>query len=360
MLHVNGGRGDTSYASNSLLPQKVISMTRPIVKEAITNFFCRSTNFPTTLTTADLGCSSGSNTLMFVSDLIKQVEDIRHKFHKKPLEYQVFLNDLHGNDFNAIFTSLPSFVEDLKTQLGGGLGPCFFNGVPGSFYGRLFPTKSLHFVYSSYSLHWLSQVPKGIENNKGEIFMGSTSPKSVLEAYYKQFQKDFSMFLKSRAEELAIGGRMVLTMIGRTSEDSSSQEYCYVWGFLSLALNNMVAEGIVGAKKVDSFNIPNYMPSPSEMKGEILNEGSFTIDRLEVSRINWDFYDTESHQPNIFVDSGYYITQNIRSVIEPLLICHFGETIIEELFYRYRKIIDNHVSKNKIEFVNLTVSLSLK
>lgn len=136
---------------------KVISVTWPIVKEAITTFFCNTT-FPTTLTIADLGCSSGPNTLMFFSSLIQQVEDICQKFHKEPLEYQIFLNDLCGNDFNALFTSLPSFLENLNIQVGGCLGPCFFNGVPGSFYGRLFPTESLHFVYSSYSLHWLSQV----------------------------------------------------------------------------------------------------------------------------------------------------------------------------------------------------------
>ena len=244
-------------------------MTWPIAKEAITNFLCGSaTNFPTTLSIADMGCSSGPNSLFFVSNLIQQVEHIRKEFHKPPLEYQVLLNDLHGNDFNAIFTSLPSLLESLKAQVGGCLGPCFFSGVPGSFYGRLFPTKSLHFVYSSYSLHWLSQVtskppnsvcifqplsfcvhtacqiqvPKGIESNKGNAFIGSSTPKTVLEAYYTQFHKDFSVFLKCRAEEMVCGGRMVLTIIGRTNEDPCSEDYCYVWGFLSSALNHMAAE----------------------------------------------------------------------------------------------------------------------
>lgn len=130
-------------------------MAWPIAKEAITDFFCTH-NFPTTLTVVDLGCSSGPNTLVLLSNLIKQVEqNIRQE---RPLEYQIFFNDLYGNDFNAIFRSLPSFLERLKTQIGDDFGPCFFNGVPGSFYGRLFPSKSVHFFHSSYSLHWLSQV----------------------------------------------------------------------------------------------------------------------------------------------------------------------------------------------------------
>lgn len=128
-------------------------MAWPIIKEAIEDF-CNE-NIPTTLTMVDLGCSSGPNTLMIVSKLIKQF----HKnLHSKPLQYQIFFNDLPANDFNAIFRSLPNFLEDLKNQIGTDFGNCFFNGVPGSFYGRLFPNKTLHFVHSSYTLHWLSQV----------------------------------------------------------------------------------------------------------------------------------------------------------------------------------------------------------
>lgn len=84
----------------------------------------------------------------------------------------------------------------------------------------------------------------GIENNKGNIYIGITSPKSVPEAYYNQFQKDFSMFLKCRAEELVIGGRMVFTLVGRISDDPSKSGAYNNWGLLALALNNMVAEVI--------------------------------------------------------------------------------------------------------------------
>lgn len=75
--------------------------------------------------------------------------------------------------------------------------------------------------------------------------MDGTDPKSVLETYYRQFQKDFSTFLRCRAEELVIGGRMVITTPVRTGEDSSNKE----WNkngleFFAVALNSMVAEVI--------------------------------------------------------------------------------------------------------------------
>ena len=100
----------------------------------------------------------------------------------------------------------------------------------------------VYVIWLNYMCWILLQVPVGIENNKGNIYIGSTSPKSVGEAYYKQFQKDFSMFLKCRAEELVMGGGMVLTLVGRTSEDPSKSGGYYIWELLGLALNTMVAE----------------------------------------------------------------------------------------------------------------------
>ncbi|XP_038877753.1 salicylate carboxymethyltransferase-like isoform X2 [Benincasa hispida] len=355
ILHMNSGVGEKSYAKNSLL--QAISIAWPIIKEAIEDL-CSTLNIPTTLTIADLGCSSGPNTLMIVSKLIKQIE-LFHKDHNKPFQYQIFLNDLPTNDFNVIFRSLSNFLGDLKTEIGADFGDCFFNGVPGSFYGRLFPKNTLHFVHSSYSLQWLSQVPKRMEiMNKGNIFIDSTSPKDVIEGYYRQFQKDFSLFLKCRGEEVIAGGRMVLTILGRRDEYPSNNDYCHAFTLLNMALNNMVDEGIVEEEKVHRFNIPNFMPCPEEVRAEVLEEGSFIINELGVSRIDWDFYNTEFDGSNVYVDSSYNIAKCIRSVTESLMIPHFGEAIVEEVFQRYRKIVRNEMSKKKIEFTNLTISLT--
>ena len=131
-------------------------MTKPITEEAITSLYC--TTFPTSLAIADLGCSSGPNTFLAVSEVIKAVHKVCSKLGRKSPEYQVLLNDLPGNDFNTIFRSIQSFQQKLTGEMGVGCGPCFFTGVPGSFYGRLFATNTLHFVHSSYSLMWLSKV----------------------------------------------------------------------------------------------------------------------------------------------------------------------------------------------------------
>ncbi|MCD9641740.1 hypothetical protein HAX54_028167 [Datura stramonium] len=151
---MNGGIGDSSYAKNSLLQQKVILMTKPITDEAIS---LHTQPIPgETVCIADLDCSSGPNTFLPVSQLIQTIHKECKSNGQQSPEFHVFLNDLPENDFNTIFRLLPTFYEDLRKQNIGG-DRVFVTGVAGSFYTRLFPSNSLHFVHSSYSLHWLSQ-----------------------------------------------------------------------------------------------------------------------------------------------------------------------------------------------------------
>jgi len=72
--------------------------------------------------------------------------------------------------------------------------------------------------------------------------MARTSPINVLKAYYMQFQRDFSLFLKCHAEELVERGGMILIFSGRKSNDQYSKECCYIWELLAIALNDMVLE----------------------------------------------------------------------------------------------------------------------
>lgn len=109
---------------------------------------------PRNLVIGDLGCGSGKNTLIFLSDVINAT-----KGH--PVELQFFLNDLPGNDFNHIFQSLEQFKNSTAVDQKGESLPTFYiAGLPGSYYARLFPSQSVHLFHSSFSLHWHSQVQK--------------------------------------------------------------------------------------------------------------------------------------------------------------------------------------------------------
>ncbi|KAK6939494.1 SAM dependent carboxyl methyltransferase [Dillenia turbinata] len=126
------------------------------MEEAIIDFY--GTNFPDRVGVADLGCSSGPNCLLALSEILDTIFGVCNNMNRPTPEIIAYLNDLPGNDFNSIFGLLPAFHQTLKEEKGSDFGPCFLSGMPGSFYGRLLPRNTLHFVHSSSGLHWLSQI----------------------------------------------------------------------------------------------------------------------------------------------------------------------------------------------------------
>lgn len=359
VLHMRGGNDETSYAQVAYVAKRVIAMTKPIREEAMAKLFSQEDQhvIKTTLCVADLGCASGPNTLNVVSELIITSEKIRHERSTAELEYQVYLNDLPGNDFGSVFISLPRLYQEVNEQVGLKSDQCFVAGVPGSFYGRLFPRQSLHFVHSSYSLYWLSQVPEGVEANKRNVYLTSTSPTCVVKAYKDQFKEDTTLFLKSRSEELVKGGQMVLTYWGRTTEDPKSSESTFVWDMFSSVFNQLISEGIIEEEKVEAFNIPVYHPSSTEVADEVGKEGSFVINTVNVSQVS---FDGEENGMSTIAKRGEPPSRLMRSVVEPIFASHFGTAVIDEIFERYSRVAEDFMSRQKVPLTNVTISVTKK
>lgn len=103
------------------------------------------------------------------------------------------------------------------------------------------------------------------------------------------------------------------------------------------------------------------MPSPTEIKIEVAKEGSFVIDGIRVSHVDWNVSNinqlNKATSDVSLKGSGYNVAKYMRAVAEPILITHFGEEIMNELFIRYREILGDRMAKEKTQFVNVTVSL---
>ncbi|KAJ6833533.1 salicylate carboxymethyltransferase-like [Iris pallida] len=328
-FHMAQGLGETSYAQNSRLQKEVIEsvmdMTLSSALEA-----CADVE---TVSIADLGCSSGRNTLSVVENVIRTVCERRREATRQLPEFMVFLNDLPSNDFNALFSLVPEYVQKLKAEHeDGGRILVSVAGAPGSFYGRLFPGRSLHFVTSFTSLHWLSQVPAGLLNkeepiNKGNVSTSPTSPPSVATRYFEQFQEDFNMFLRSRSQELVVGGRMVLSMVGRRSHDIH--------------------------KKINEFPLFEALRKSlsifvsQEIKDQVYREGSFTIDYMKQDYHDW-----------MFENAPKMLSKTCRAAIESLICHHFGEEIVEPLFQTHTQVLyERLVAGEDIGWCQITVAL---
>ncbi|KAL9378566.1 hypothetical protein Peur_029901 [Populus x canadensis] len=354
VFHMTGGTGDNSYAKNSSYQKKVSDMVKHITMEALQEVYLALA--PKSLGIADLGCSSGSNSLSIIKDVVEAVEAASCKIMIPAPEFRVYLNDLPTNDFNSIFKSLPEFYRDLNKERSDGPPLLFIAGYPGSFYGRLFPNDCLHFVHSSYSLHWLSKVPPSLYDkqgkpiNKGSVHISESSPPLVSQAYYAQFQEDFSLFLRSRSEELTTGGRMVLIMLGRIGPDHVDRGNSFYWELLSRSLAILATQGEIEKEDIDSYDVHFYAPTKDEMEAEISREGSFELERLEM-------FETEKELYKVSDNYGTEIAMTVRAIQESMLSHHFGEGILDALFEIYGRMVEEEMLKEEINPITFVVVL---
>ncbi|XP_047044372.1 probable jasmonic acid carboxyl methyltransferase 1 [Lolium rigidum] len=319
MVHMNQGQGNTSYARNSSYQNAEQNKMKPMIEAAINDICSRNnTSLPGKILIADLGCSSGPNALALVSAAVEAIHNHCLQFQQIPPEVCVLLNDLPNNDFNTVVKSLVMLRHSNK--------PVVVTGVaPGSFYERLFTSDSIHLVCSSNSLHWLSKAPEDLTRNQIPAYDIDEHARRdrlpvVLEAYAKQFRKDFTLFLELRAKELVQGGRMVVSLIGRRS-DVIATRFSYLSEIVAQILSVMVSEGDIDKAKFDSFYVPVYSPSSEELRDIIQGEGSFSITEMRVHDPTTDMNSALS-TPSRFVNL-------LRALFEPIVVQHFGDVMDE-------------------------------
>ncbi|CAK9143428.1 unnamed protein product [Ilex paraguariensis] len=354
VFHMTGGVGETSYANNSSLQKKASDMVKHITLETIQELYLTTT--PKTLCLADLGCSSGQNTLSIIQSIVDKIEGTCCKTLRKPApEFRVYLNDLPTNDFNTIFKALPDFYKGLRRGRSYGGPSVYVAGYPGTFYGRLFPDKCLHFIYSSYSLHWLSRVPpalydeQGRSINKSNIYISESSPPQVTQAYFSQFQEDFPLFLRSRSKELISGGQMVLILLGRRGPNHVDRGNAFLWELLSRSFAILVSQGEIEQEKLDSYEVHFYAPSKDELEDEVRREGSFKVDRFEMFEIESDVEHGLSY--------GMTVAMTVRAIQESMICHHFGEGVLDNLFEHYGRLVDEEMAMQEIKPITFVVVL---
>ncbi|KAL5545059.1 hypothetical protein UlMin_008843 [Ulmus minor] len=317
---MNGGDGRHSYTKNSDFQRKAIDASKELIRKAISEKLdIEILSSSSIFKLADLGCSVGPNTFFSVQNIIDAVElkcQIQEKAIKLP-EFLVFFSDQTLNDFNQLFQSLPPER------------PYFASGLPGSFHSRLFPSAFLHFVHSSYALHFLSGFPKEMEDksspawNQGRINHSNASDE-VVRCYEAQFSKDLENFLDARAQELVDGGLMGLIIPGRSHGTPHSQVFGNnVIELIGSCLVDMANKGIVSYEKIDSFNFPWYFSSLEQVESIVHRTGFFSIETME---------SFPQVQPELEM-----LAYTARAAFEGIIETHFGHEIIDDLFILFEE-----------------------
>ncbi|KAK4736335.1 hypothetical protein R3W88_000032 [Solanum pinnatisectum] len=284
---MKSGDGVYSYTKNSSSQRKFADNAKVMIREAIIE------NLDVQIKTfliVDMGCSIG------------QTHFLQCKIFPE-IEFHVFFNDHVTNDFNILFKSL---FSDQK--------PYFASAIPGSFYGRLFPSCSLHIA------------PKELIDmkNKRRIHYDGAFIE-VWNAYVTQFHKDMGVFLSARADEIVPGGLIVLILPAIPSEIPYSKIGYKMFTFLESSLIDMVNEGMLDESLVDSFNVPVYFPSIEDMTKVVEKNDFFSIEKIELTYPKSKLVD-EADAKTLII--------NLTAVLQQLFINHFGNKITEEIFTR--------------------------
>ncbi|KAL5766989.1 hypothetical protein ACOSP7_017606 [Xanthoceras sorbifolium] len=363
VLCMQGGDDDGSYAKNSQAPASAITLSKPLLLNAINQsmklFFKtkeeqEKAEHSISLRIADLGCATGYNTLATI-DMV--VETVRLRYLKEcglEPEFEVFFSDLPSNDFNSLFRSLSSSVfSDHNTDVSK-TRQYYAAGVPGSFYHRLFPKGKLHIAVSLSALHWLSKIPDGVLDkrsaawNKGRAWIEGAK-KEVVEAYAKQAEKDLEDFLSCRKEEIAAGGVLFILMGGRPESqpaenqlgDPESRAKHPFTISMDQAWEDLLNEGLIEEETRDMFNIPAYMRSIEEVERGIKRCGGFEIERIEYKRIVEHSEEKQKEWMRDPVSYGRAKANLVRATLKPIVQAHLGPYLSDQLFNRFESRVSS-------------------
>ena len=94
--------------------------------------------------------------------------------------------------------------------------------------------------------------------------------------------------------------------------------------------------------------MPYYAPSVYEVTQLIKKNDLFDIEDIRLFESNWDAHDdSDGYTVPDCSSSAENIAKIIRAGIEPLIINHFGEDILDELFMAYTSILEKDLEKGK-------------
>ncbi|KAL3510745.1 hypothetical protein ACH5RR_030146 [Cinchona calisaya] len=322
-ISMNGGEGPNSYSQNSKILKEAADQAKVFISESVIEILELQKDLKV-FSIADYGCSVGPNTFSSVDTIIQAVQN-KYKTQAPELkipQFLVFFNDHVINDFNTLFRTLPSGRQYMAA------------GVPGSFLGPLFPKSSINLMHSAFSLHWLSRVPEegSLTWNK-DIISYPRSSNQVIEAFRAQFFSDIESFFKARSAELApVGLLVVLLPVRPNGTHSSDSRIAHIIKCLSYTLADMVQEGLISEDLVDSFNVPLFFPSASEVKEVVISNSHLNIERVE-----------ELHFGVNPTSPGYiqFCKMHVRAGLEGMFCKHFGQNLTDDIFDRYHEKLED-------------------
>jgi hypothetical protein len=168
--------------------------------------------------------------------------------------------------------------------------------VAGSFYGRLFPTSSVHFITCCNALLWMDHLPNVpvrdfVSYRRPQPGRGPSVPPEVEAAFTQQAHGDLVRFLEARACELVPGGKL---LIANPADDEQRRTGDGLYDVLNDACVDLVAAGRLERSRYERLTIPIYFRTIAETLAPLEEAGSpvrgaFTVEHAETLEVPTPF-----------------------------------------------------------------------
>jgi len=264
-------------------------------------------------TVADYGCSEGANSILAVGRVMEAFRQ------RRPQQPACGIHaDLPTNNYNRIFANLHDAQSSNYLQERGVRRPRVWALVAGaSFYGSVLPPRSVHFALSFTSVVWMDRVP---ENPVPDFIGYMKGSPAAQEAFARQAAHDLAFFYHHRAQELVLGGKLLLVIPG---SDGTRRCGDGPFNLLNDAGIDMVAGGRFDRARWELFAFPNYFRTLDEMLAPLQHaagpaSGTFAVDRAEFVELPVPFRDRFDRTG----DAGAYAVEYVgflRAFSEPVL-----------------------------------------
>ncbi|CAM6059794.1 unnamed protein product [Sphagnum tenellum] len=360
IISMVGGDGEFSYQRMGVLQASAIKRLEPLMAEAVKQM---SLPKQVPLHIADFGCSTGRNSISYMNFIVKCIIDRyleadENNGHVTCMpEMLVSFMDLPGNDFNNLVQLLASEAKNAKDLAGSvnganvGRASNYFSAMMGgSFYNRLLPKESMHFVISTFSLHWMSQIPATLTDkssplyNEGRSWILGGNP-TIAREFAQQSMLDLDNFLDSRSAEMVPGGIVFASFISRhdaANPENQVNPECHHYVSLGPdfenAWNDLIDDGVITTETRDTYNLPSYGRSKEEVEAAIIKCGAFDIQYLQ-SPVDVNVCPEDELMRMLQFPKSFatFLSAWVRAMSGPSIEANMGRHNTDELFIRYQR-----------------------
>lgn len=210
---------------------------------------------------ADYGSSQGRNSLAPMRTAIAAFRERA----PQPRPICVVHVDVAENDFSTLFNVLDTASDGYISD-----DPNVFPSAVGrSFYRSVLPPDHVHLGWSSHAAVWLSRGPTRISGH----FWIPSSTGAVRAAFERQAADDWEAFLRLRARELRVGGRLVVTL--PSPADDGTSQIQQGMNHANALLTEMVSADEITAEERDRMLLLSYPRRKSELLAPFATGGRF-------------------------------------------------------------------------------------